>query len=358
VSLRRKLLVCALAPVLGVLLAEAVLRGLGLRPVPLPEARGSVLIPVDDEVLLFENRPNGLQVLLYREVPGAAPRRVEMRTNSQRFRGLEVALEKSVGTLRVACLGDSHTFGDGVGEGQAWPDHLRERALGEAPIEVLNCGVNAYDTLQEVLWFERRVAAFEPDVLLLAYFVNDVAARGVGVGGGGIDWLQKLVHPRRGGWVAGLRSRSRAVDLLFDGVYRRREKAAYTENLDRRYADDSPGWLRVQQALVRLRDACRGRGISLHVVLFPYVEATAGGFRSDLAFAKVREYCRSIQVGVFDASPGMFAVWEGESLRVSPLDYHANAHAHELFADEVAAYLGADAGLPFARLAPAVAQDE
>ena len=173
-----------------------------------------------------------------------------------------------------------------------------------------------------------------------------------------MDWLQKLVHRRRGGWGAGLRARSRAADLLFDGIYRRRERAAYTDNLDRRYVDGSPGWVRVQEALVRLRDACRARGSALHVVLFPYVEPTSGGFRSDAALTKVSAYCRSIEVDVFDASAGMFRAWSGQELRVSPLDYHANGRAHELFADGVARYLGREAGLPFSGSGPAAAQGE
>ena len=344
---RRKLIACLIAPFLGLLLAEGVVRVLGRRPVPLPEVKGGVLHKVRGD-LVFINRPNARKVLLYRDHPGAKPRRVEMRTNGNRFRGPEVEQVKPEGTLRIACLGDSHTFGDGVEEGQTWPDHLRERLVGDQAVEVLNCGVNAYDTMQEALWFEKHVLPFDPDVCVLAYFVNDVAARGIDDDSSKPDWLQRVVHPRQTEpWIKNLRGTSRAADLLCDAIYRRREKAGYTSLLWERYADDSQGWLLVQQGLMRLRDRCEAEGIAFHVTLFPYIEATGDGFQSDRALAKVREFAASIDLEIFDASPSMFAAWEGENLRVSTQDYHANGHAHGLFANAVAGELER-LGYPFA----------
>ena len=213
---------------------------------------------------------------------------------------------------------------------------------------MLNCGVNAYDTMQEVLWFEKHVLPFDPDVCVLAYFVNDVAARGDAGDAGKPDWLQRVVHPRQDEpWITTLRGTSRVADLVCDAIYRRREKAGYAALLWERYADDSPGWVRVQEGLVRLRELCQGEGIALHVTLFPYIEPTAEGFQSDRAFAKVRDYADSIELEVFDASPQVFSAWKGEDLRVSSQDYHANGHAHGLFADAVAGEL-ARHGYPFA----------
>lgn len=69
---------------------------------------------------------------------------------------------------RIACLGDSTTFGWGVSESQAWPSLLGEQ-LG---VEVLNAGVPGYSSHQGLATLD-RVLALNPDVVVLAYMIRD-----------------------------------------------------------------------------------------------------------------------------------------------------------------------------------------
>lgn len=79
------------------------------------------------------------------------------------------------GALRVACLGDS------VGGDCSLPQDntcaALERTLREArggrPTEVLNFSVPGYNTMQEARALELKAAAFDPDVVVLLYVVND-----------------------------------------------------------------------------------------------------------------------------------------------------------------------------------------
>lgn len=339
---RRRLLVCLLAPLAGLALAEVVVRALGMHAIQLPETRGSVLQASEDPVLIFENRPNGKQVILRGGASGSF-RRVVMQTNGQRFRGPEVELEKPAGVLRVACLGDSHTFGDGVAAGDTWPDRLAE--LAGPGVEVLNCGVNAYDTLQEVLWYEQRVAAFDPDVVLLAYFVNDVAARGI-PGQGTADRLARWTHPRQGGWIAACRSRSQALDVLCDSIYRQRNLEERGTAWSNRYVESDPGWQRARGAIRRIQEDCRLAGKRFYVVLVPYVVRDAHGrFLSHAALGVVSDFCDQAGVECFDGEPSIQALGD-EQLRISPLDFHASAQVYRNLATGLAAWLHAR-GLPF-----------
>ena len=339
---RRKLLVCILAPFAGLLVAEVVVRIIGIHALPLPETRGSVLQKCEDPVLLFENMPNGRKVILYGADSGEA-RQVVMQTNGQRFRGPQVERDKPPGVLRVACLGDSHTFGDGVPEGDTWPDRLRE--LSGPGVEVMNCGVNAYDTLQEVLWYERRVAPFDPDVVILAYFVNDVAARGLR-GGESPDLLEKLTHPRQGGWIAACRRRSRALDVFCDSIYRRRNLAGRASSWSSRYVEPDPGWQRARDAILRIQKDCLLAGRRFYVALMPYVaRGEDGHFLSHRALSVVSEYCEHVGVECFDGEPSVQELGDGE-LRLSPLDFHASACVYRSFSTGLAAWLG-ERGLPF-----------
>ncbi len=182
-STRFKLLTTLAVGVLGLVIVEIVVRVFGLAPPPVPVVEGSILHASSDPALRFENRPGAQQVLIYRESRGGDPVHVRASVNSLGLRGPEIALEKAPGTLRIACLGDSHTWGHGVNDDQAWPAFLQE-ALAEAvegrSVEVLNCGVDGYDTLQEVVLLKERVMRFQPDLVLLQYHMNDAAVRATG----------------------------------------------------------------------------------------------------------------------------------------------------------------------------------
>ncbi len=72
---------------------------------------------------------------------------------------------------RILVLGDSFTWGWGVGQGEVFTDHL-QRALPD--LAVINHGVNAYGTGQEYLLLQRELASRRYDLVLLMFFFNDV----------------------------------------------------------------------------------------------------------------------------------------------------------------------------------------
>ena len=71
---------------------------------------------------------------------------------------------------RVAMLGDSLVWGELVGEHDTLPARL-EAELG---VEVLNLGVSGYATAQEVAWYRRKGRAFDPDLVVLVFCLNDL----------------------------------------------------------------------------------------------------------------------------------------------------------------------------------------
>jgi len=90
--------------------------------------------------------------------------------NRSRFRG---EAPEPHGGLTYAVLGDSFTFGQGVGDEQTFV-HLMA-AADERRHAFLNLGVPGYSTDQEYLLLEERVVDFELDVVVLvAYLGNDL----------------------------------------------------------------------------------------------------------------------------------------------------------------------------------------
>ncbi|MBN1827189.1 MAG: hypothetical protein JW958_13105 [Candidatus Eisenbacteria bacterium] len=84
---------------------------------------------------------------------------------------------RSGDTFRVIALGNSCTFGVGVGDDQTWPRLLEERMrLFHGPdAEVVNAGVPGYTAYQGLRWLGRRGLALDPDLVLLCFGFNDAA---------------------------------------------------------------------------------------------------------------------------------------------------------------------------------------
>lgn len=127
------------------------------------------------------HRPSADPALGYELVPGARlstprvrwfgdePR--ELRVNALGFRDAERAVEKSPGVLRIVAIGGSNTYGASVTQEHTWPAQL-EQVLGERGrrAEVWNLGVDGYVPAQKHRLFDRAVAEFAPDLVLMQVF--------------------------------------------------------------------------------------------------------------------------------------------------------------------------------------------
>ena len=83
--------------------------------------------------------------------------------------------EKPVDRKRILSLGDSFTVGYEVDVDETFSAVL-ERELRSAghDVEVLNAGVSGYSNAEAALYLERELLNYEPDVVLLSFFHNDI----------------------------------------------------------------------------------------------------------------------------------------------------------------------------------------
>jgi hypothetical protein len=170
-----KLIVTALTCMASLGGAELVVRRIDRWEPPMPQPERPPIRPCSDPRIRFENRPDAVQTIRYYDRQGDVRCRT-VAVNGQGTRGREVQLEKPEGTLRVVALGDSQTFGAGIGADETWPAVLEEtlRVDGDlGPVEVMNCSVQGYDSEQSAAALETRWIEFDPDLVLLGYFVND-----------------------------------------------------------------------------------------------------------------------------------------------------------------------------------------
>jgi lysophospholipase L1-like esterase len=192
--------------------AAYVVRNAMVRRIPLPYSVGDdygptppwldrLLILVPDDRLIWRNLPNVRRtyVDIFSPAPTEASRTALLRRfspalpaefrdsptwtialNSQGFRSDEFG-GPPAGTLRVACVGDSWTFGMNVDQDRTYPSRLFAdlRGAGTASaVDVQNFGVLGYSSFQGLELLKTRVLDRHPDVVAIGFGMNDSEVAG------------------------------------------------------------------------------------------------------------------------------------------------------------------------------------
>ncbi len=159
---RARALLIALGLTLGIGIGELAARGLGFQY--RPHMRNRVYFAEPDADRGWRNRagisgPYGGDEFL-----------TWVTINEAGQRGPSHPIERAANKRRVAILGDSQAWGDGVGD-----DETFAALLDDERTEVLNFSVIGYGTDQQLLTFEQEVVKYRPDVVVItAYMGNDL----------------------------------------------------------------------------------------------------------------------------------------------------------------------------------------
>ncbi len=241
---------------------------------------------------------------------------VTLRTNADGFRDDEYPVARGP-KRRIVFLGDSLTLGWGVEKRDTFEQLLEDRLDARRPTEILNLGVGNYNTTQAVNLFIDKGLKYEPDQVVLFYFINDAE-----------PVPQKSRFPGLG--------RLRVVTFFWSRV--KAARARFTETVGFRefysslYEGEAVGWKRSQAAMRQLADLGRDRGFDVRVVILPELHELADyTFRREHAL--VEGFLRENGVPVLDLAPFFREVDDPQSLWVSRDDAHPNAKAHRMIAD-------------------------
>jgi lysophospholipase L1-like esterase len=124
-------------------------------------------------IKLFYEDPNGL-VLLRPNALYYTNGNVPMIVNSDGYRDRVYPVPRQHGVARIAVVGDSFTMGDGVRVEDSYPDQLEAMFGGEGhPVEVINFGITATNTPQQLALVRTKVIGYSPDVVIVGFNLND-----------------------------------------------------------------------------------------------------------------------------------------------------------------------------------------
>jgi lysophospholipase L1-like esterase len=330
-SWRRKLAFSGVALALFMVLLVAVLAAAELLMRSLaPQSDAARLgVRLEHSERLFGLRPNARSLQTG----------VMVETNSLGFRERDYPLARAPGTGRTVVLGDSYTFGVGVEFADIFSKRLEAQLNGSGSRhEVINFGVPAYNTVTELATFREVAARFRPDLVIVAYVLNDTER----LGRPGETPADSQPRTALTAAHLGLKDRSMLYRYLAPkagavlGIFNARYAIGMTHRIIGSYADDSPGWIESRQALLDIAAEARAIGAATLVVVFPMMVDFAT-YPLEPAHQRITRFCREHGIEVLDLLP-RFRGENAAELAVF-LDGHPNARAHALFADEILRHL-------------------
>jgi lysophospholipase L1-like esterase len=131
------------------------------------------------EIALQVFAPEYRRNLYDRDFTGSQP----LDLNDQGYRGPAAPLARQPDELRILCLGDSTTYGTGVGAPDTWPPQLAEilRARTSRPVSAMNVAFEGGSLRSIQLAYHNQWAAYHPDVVALLTTGNMVS----------LAWMQR-----------------------------------------------------------------------------------------------------------------------------------------------------------------------
>lgn len=263
--------------------------------------------------------------------------RTQVRHNHYDYRGAEFEEVKPAGVYRVAVLGDSFTYGNGLREDDRF-SNLVGAALRDRQVEVLNFGFPGNNWPEHVRTLEKRVLRLRPDFVLLQWGTNDIE---LDEHVAGRPKTPPLIGDRD--WHEWLYARSALYTMLnaqwVRWQIRKTMGDSYDHYLVRLYGDPaSEGARRADTLMRRFLELCRERGIGVGLVLFPDAAVSLGpDYPYQFMHDRVAAICRETGVTCVDLLPAYRTVADRLSLWVTPLDAHPSPLANRLAASAILA---------------------
>jgi hypothetical protein len=281
--------------------------------------------------------------------PVSTPQSSAVPRNSRGHRDRERTLAKAPGTRRIVCLGDSFAWGSAVHFEDALPQRL-ERALngrGTETWEVVNIAEPGMNTVDQAPQLAAEGLAYDPDLVLLAFCLNDSEDRRVRdarMAAAAEAAARKKARKRAGlPRERPLLDRSAFYRLVHRRVLATIENRRRIDGYREGYAADDPGWIDCQRALGDMVSRTRARGVPFVLAIFPLFANPMG---DDYPFRKAHETLAAAVTAaggrVVDLLPAYHDVrWE---LLVAngTQDEHPNEIAHRIAADYLFAKLESD----------------
>ena len=259
---------------------------------------------------------------------GTSDNSITYRVNNYGFRGDDFAIGRN-GAIRIAVIGDSICWGQGVKEKDRFTALIKLRLnqnkiLGQN-YEIYNFCMPGFNTQSEVALYEHVVQYFQPDILLIAYFLNDV-----NLPPELFFWWRPWAPKKLEKW----RKRLRLVDWAVTLIREVRARPAFISSVNAAYEPGHPGYESVVAGFRRIARLNFKQDCPTLLTVFP---SLGDSDRDSYPFHKVhRAVGQAGREQGFDVLD-LFEFFEGHEATElwvhRPTDQHPNEEAHRIAAD-------------------------
>ncbi|MHC4971139.1 MAG: SGNH/GDSL hydrolase family protein [Planctomycetota bacterium] len=320
---RKKLLFSLVVFLLGLGVVEVVIRAVVGQPLP---ERLPMTIVRAHRTRGWEMVPNADHYTYHHLV----------KVNRLGLRGPELPARKAPGERRVLVLGDSMVYGQGVADDETVPAQL-ERALGRPGTTVINGGLRAYSTAQELALLKELGGKIRPDLVVLCWFWNDLDADPVEVQYRGLAGLGEVLFDTRAPVDGMLRFRWRVRRVV--------RKSALVMLAYDLLSPDGDKWPsreaqvagrgKLDAHLAEFKRWCAEHGARLVFVVIPNPNSLRG-HPSEKLEEEAAALARWHELPVVETLPALRALADRAGSILIPFDGHYNPAANGVIADEIA----------------------
>lgn len=239
------------------------------------------------------------------------------------FTDYERKKEKPDSVFRVAVIGDSFIWGDGLPFEKVW-SHKLGRKISEKykNIEVLSWGKNGWSTLDEYNFFIENGYQFNIDLLLFGFVHNDPDM-------GDYKHMNPLWYNRVGFMFKILPRLTRAVmDYLYDGSYARWMKKLYEEENLNKY----------QLLLLKIKALEQKHSLKIAFIFTP----NSINAEYQVLSPKIESVLSNVGLDYINLYPFMldkFSDVNPDSLKANPANPHPGDKLTEFYAEEAFAFI-------------------
>ena len=265
-----------------------------------------------------------------------------VKTNSVGIRDSEYASVSTPGVYRILALGDSQTFGNGLELADTWPKQLEanlNQVGNSKAVEVLNAGLPASDTWQHEIILKRLLSIYQPDAVVLAFYVNDVVER-FKPNPAQHDKDSQLI--KRAGYIlkrsALLMTLRTALDAIRQWWSPAKAGSHYNALLK---GESSPilekRWKQVDSSLATMKKESDEKNTQFGIVLLPRRDQVSGQTPWEAYSNHLKDIAQQYQIPVVSAFTPLQEAYKthGKELFI-PWDGHNSKIANEVIAREIA----------------------
>ncbi len=256
------------------------------------------------------------------------------KMNCYGLRGEDFPLSKPEGTKRILVLGDSFTFGEGVHLEDTFSRRLERLLAGKGPsgyfkrIEVINAGVGSRSTVNEINYYRQFAYRFEPDLVIVAYVLNDADYAG------GLDLWEEF----RQSYDWKPLHRSFLLSYCYERFARMTIGRRFVESIVANTFSARSRWNRSFRYLWFGSDFACGQGSRYFVCIFPFMFDLTDSCPLLPVHERIRQACDGYSIPWID----LFSAFKGHRARdlwAHPSDPHPNALGHEIAAKAIYDYI-------------------